>query len=144
MDNNGYFSSLSSGFNDAFEVAKKARLRGIDPRNSVEIIPAADLAGRVQGLIGVVGVADLIRRNQKDKSRNALAFAVVKEICTSDGYSKYEKIKRIELAARVGTAIITEAVSHYLNGIGVGSELREFAEYAVCIKLPCDFRCYVP
>ena len=110
MDNNEYFSSLSEGFNEAFGIAKNARLRGLDPRREVEIIPAADLAGRVQGLIGIRGIEELIHKNEDGKSRNALAFAVVTEICTNDKYSGYDKIKRVELALRVGTAIITEGV----------------------------------
>ncbi len=110
MDITEYFSQLSEGFNDAFEVAKKARLCGRDPTEHVEIIPASDLAGRVQGLIGVPGILELIRKSQEGKGRSALAFAVAKEICTDEKFSGYEKIKRIELAVRVGTAIITEGV----------------------------------
>ncbi|MCL5428069.1 MAG: DNA polymerase II large subunit, partial [Candidatus Marsarchaeota archaeon] len=110
MDSREYFSMLSEGFEDAFEVAKKARLRGLDPKDTVEIIPASDLAGRVQGLIGINGIDVLIRKNHDGKTRNALAFAVVKEICTGKDFDIYDRIKRIELAVRVGTAVITEGV----------------------------------
>ncbi len=110
MDTEGYFSELSKGFAEALEVAKRARQKGLDPRGTVEIIPASDLAGRVQGLIGIRGIDELIRRNHEGRSRNELAFAVVREICTSKEFEGYEKIKRIELAVRVGTAIITEGV----------------------------------
>ena len=110
MNTEEYFSSLSTDFEKAYAVAKQARGKGFDPREYVEVIPAMDLAGRVQGLIGIEGLADLIRRKHTGQSRSALAFAVAKEICTEDTFAKYEKIRRIELAVKVGSAIFTEGV----------------------------------
>ncbi len=110
MDNNQYFSGLSKSFSKAFDVAEKARRMGFDPEEHVEIIPASDLAGRVQGLIGIPGIVDMIRRNYEGRNRSALAFAVAKEICTGEAFSGYGKAKRAETAVRVGTAIITEGV----------------------------------
>ncbi len=105
-----YFAQLSNDFQKGYEVAKKARSIGFDPTTEVEIIPASDLAKRVEGLIGLEGIAELIRSKYGVKGRSGLAFEVVGEICTNKNYDKYEKIKRIELAVRVGTAILTEGV----------------------------------
>lgn len=110
MDTETYFSALSEQFEKVYGVAKNARSKGFDPKDYVEVIPAQDLAGRVEGLIDIKGIADLIRKKQEGKTRSALAFAVAKEICTEESFSNYEKVRRVELAVKIGTAIITEGV----------------------------------
>jgi DNA polymerase II large subunit len=110
MELNEYFEMLSKGFEETYAVAKVARSKGFDPKTEVEIIPASDLAKRVEGLIGLEGLAELIRKKYGAKTRSGLAFDVVKEICTNNDYDTYSKIKRLELAVKVGTAILTEGV----------------------------------
>ena len=110
MELNEYFEMLSKGFEETYAVAKVARSKGFDPKTEVEIIPASDLAKRVEGLIGLEGLAELIRKKYGAKTRSGLAFDVVKEICTNNDYDNYNKIKRLELAVKVGTAILTEGV----------------------------------
>ncbi|MEM0200990.1 MAG: DNA polymerase II large subunit [Candidatus Micrarchaeaceae archaeon] len=110
MNLNEYFEILSKDFDKEYKIAKIARTKGFDPKTYIEIIPASDLAGRVEGLIGLEGLADLIRKKYSAKTRSGLAFDVVKEICTNSNYNIYNKIKRIELAVKVGTAILTEGV----------------------------------
>lgn len=110
MDNNEYFSSLSEDFHKAYGIATAARSKGFDPKTEVEILPAPDLASRVEGLIGVKGISEIIRRKLKGQGRSRLAFDVAEEICKSEAFSEYDDIKRIELAVRVGTAILTEGV----------------------------------
>ncbi len=105
-----YFDTLSLEFNKAYGVAKEARLKGFDPKEIVEIYPAPDLASRVEGLIGIEGLAEIIRTLAKGQSRSKLAFNVVEEICKDPRFDTYELIKRIELAVRVGAAILTEGV----------------------------------
>lgn len=110
MDINAYFEGLEKKFNDAYDVASKAKKVGFDPKPYVEIKVAPDVAGRVEGLIGVKGIAELIAKNWKGKNRNELVFVMIKEICTNDAFSGYETIKRIELAVRVALAIMTDGV----------------------------------
>ncbi len=110
MDNKEYFEILSKDFYKAYELAGKARAKGLDPKTEVEILPAPDLASRVEGLIGVKGISKIIRKKLDKQSRSGLAFEVADEICRSDEFSSYEQTKRIELAVRVGTAILTEGV----------------------------------
>lgn len=111
MNTDAYFEGLEKKFGEAYEVASSARAVGFDPKLHVEIKVAPDLAGRVEGLIGIMGIADLIARNQQGrKGRNDLVFSVIKEICTSEEFSGYETIKRIELAVKVGLAIMTDGV----------------------------------
>ena len=109
MNITDYFNSLSQKFDEAFLVADKARSKGYDPKTEVEIKPAPDLASRVEGIIGIQGLAEIIRKNYgKDKTETA--FKVVKEVCTNEMFASYEMLKRIELATRIGLAIITDGV----------------------------------
>lgn len=110
MDSKEYFKTLAADFDSEYGVARSAREVGMDPTLDVEIFPAPDLPSRVEGLINVEGLADLIRSISKGQSRSKLAFNVVEEICKSDKFDSLELIKRIEFAVRVGTAILTEGV----------------------------------
>ncbi len=110
MDIDSYFASIQEDFNRAYSTASEARAKGYDPKPYVEIRPAPDLASRVEGLINLEGLADIIRHVDKGQSRNKLAFDVAKEICTNSRFSNYEEIKRIGLAVRVGVAVLTEGI----------------------------------
>ena len=110
MDNNQYFSSLSEEFDKAYAVAKNARLKGLDPKENVEIYPAPDLASRVEGLISLSGAADMIRKLDKRQSKSRLAFDVVEEICKNAKFDGLDTVRRIEIAVRVGAAILTDGV----------------------------------
>ncbi len=105
-----YFETLEKEFEIAYGVASKAKEVGFDPKPHVEIKVAPDIAGRVEGLIGVQGIGALISRNQSGRTRSELIFAIIKEICTSDEFAGYEVIKRIELAVRVALALMTDGV----------------------------------
>ncbi|MHB1829867.1 MAG: DNA polymerase II large subunit [Candidatus Micrarchaeaceae archaeon] len=110
MEIEEYFKGMSSDFERAYATAKAARAKGLDPKETVEIFPAPDMPSRVEGLINVSGLADMIRRLSKGQSRSKLAFNAVEEICKNDRFSDTETIKRIEFAVRVGSAILTEGV----------------------------------
>ncbi len=126
MNTEEYFESLEKQFEIVYNVASRAKEVGFDPKPYVEVKVAPGIAERVEGLIGVQGIAEMISRNQKGKTRSELIFTTIKEICTSDAYSGYETIKRIELAVKVALALMTDGVlvaptegvqyvSHYRN-----------------------------
>ncbi|MCL4364829.1 DNA polymerase II large subunit [Candidatus Marsarchaeota archaeon] len=110
MDIDEYANIMASQFDNAYSVAKEARAKGYDPKEVVEIYPAPDLASRVEGLINVTGLADIIRSLNKGQSRSRLAFNVVENICKGSRFDGYDMIKRLELAVRVGSAILTEGI----------------------------------
>jgi DNA polymerase II large subunit len=105
-----YFKLLDEDFNKAYVVARSARAKGLDPREEVEIRPAPDLASRVEGLTNITGIAAIIRRVSKDQSRTKLAFEVAKEICTGKEFDEYDRVKRMDMAVKVGTAVLTEGI----------------------------------
>ena len=112
MEIEEYFGVLSSEFDKAYTVAKSARAKGLDPKETVEITPAPDLPSRVEGLINIEGLADMIRdlSDNQTVKHTKLAFRVVDEICKNSRFDSLDQIKRIELAVRVGSAILTEGV----------------------------------
>ena len=54
-----YMKTLQDGFERANAIASKARSKGYDPKEFVEIRPAPDLASRVEEIIGMPGLAKL-------------------------------------------------------------------------------------
>ncbi|MGC8662248.1 MAG: DNA polymerase II large subunit [Candidatus Micrarchaeia archaeon] len=109
MDSNAYFEILSKKFEESFEIAAKARAKGYDPKKEVEIKPAPDLASRVEGIMGIDGLAEIIRKNYS-KEKTEIAFKVVKEVCENKMFEQHDVIKKIELATRIGLSIITDGV----------------------------------
>ncbi len=101
---------LKSDFERAFSTASSAREKGMDPERFVEIKPAPDLASRVEGIIGIDGLASMMKSMAHGKSRQELAFAMVKELCLGDKLKHMGIEERLLSATRVGLAIITDAV----------------------------------
>ncbi len=114
-----YFSLLQRDVDKCYEIAEKARKKGLDPETFVESPQAKDLAGRVEKLVGPKGVADVIRvlKNQ-GKNEDEIVFQVVSDIL-SQKIGKIESLEeRVERAIRVGLAIKTMGVvSAPLEGI---------------------------
>jgi DNA polymerase II large subunit len=104
-----YFDLFTKKYDEACAIANSARALGYDPETFVEIKSAPDLASRIEGIIGVEGLADIIKSKGTKKSRTELAFEMVKEICTNSRF-EMQMLKRLTLGVRVGLAILTEGV----------------------------------
>jgi len=105
-----YFGEMQAKFDKAYKLAERARAKGYDPKLFVEIKPAPDLASRVEGIIGINGLAELIKsRSTPGKTRQELAFEIAGEICKSERFAS-DMEKRLTLAVRVGLSILTEGV----------------------------------
>ena len=101
---------LGAGFDDAFRIASAARAKGYDPEDFVEIKPAPDLASRVDGIIGIPGLEEIIRAHADIKSRQELAFIISKEVCQGDRFKDKSVSERLTIAVKVGLAVLTEGV----------------------------------
>lgn len=108
MEVEEYFRELSGYFSKAYQLASSARLKGFDPETFIETKAAPDFAARVEGIIGVEGLAQMIKE-KGISSRQELAFAMVKEICTNPRFEMEAK-KRLTLGVRIGLAVLTEGV----------------------------------
>ncbi len=115
-----YFDSLEAEFGNAMSVSTLARGRGLDAREFVEIAPAADVAARVEGLVGPKGVAERIREIiLQGKKREEACFEIAKEILQQKFLPEQERVETvsqelkeqlIEQAIRSGLALFTEGV----------------------------------
>ena len=106
-----YYTDLIAHFETAMKTASAARGKGLDPEMSVEIIPAEDVAGRVEGIVGPKGIAARIRALEGEKPRELLAFDIVNEIIDKRAdYGLPGAEEAIDQAVRTGVGILTEGV----------------------------------
>jgi DNA polymerase II large subunit len=106
-----YFSRLEQETKRAYDVANKARSLGVDPETYVEIPPARDMASRVEKLLSkwhVEGISDRIRELAKVHKREMLAMHLAEELALDE--SRGSREQRLEVALRVGLAVITEGI----------------------------------
>ncbi len=105
-----YFNSLFEETEHCYNIARRARARGLDPETFVEIPRAEDLASRVEKLLdqwNVEGVAERIRQLSRDHNREEVSLLIAKEMANAPAKSREEAIDR---AIRVGLAVLTEGI----------------------------------
>ncbi|MEM3640715.1 MAG: DNA polymerase II large subunit, partial [Candidatus Bathyarchaeia archaeon] len=105
-----YVKNLESSLEQLYDISKKARERGLDPKLEPECTVAKDLADLVEGLVGPNGVAERIRDLSSKLPREELAFKIAEEIV----YGKFghmEPEASAEQAIRTALAILTEGLT---------------------------------
>jgi DNA polymerase II large subunit len=105
-----YAKSLENELQRLYEIAGKAREKGLDPVLKPESEIAKDLAELVEGLVGPAGVAETIRGLGEKLPREELAFKITEEIV----YGKFghmETHAAAEQAIRTSLAILTEGIT---------------------------------
>jgi DNA polymerase II large subunit len=114
-----YFLKIQDDVDHCYEVAEKARQKGLDPEVFVECPQAKDLAGRVEKLVGPEGVANLIRHlKMQGKTDDEIIFQVVSDLLEKKIGNIDSLEERVERAIRLGLAIKTMGVvSAPLEGI---------------------------
>ncbi|MFQ6071733.1 MAG: DNA polymerase II large subunit, partial [Methanosarcinales archaeon] len=105
-----YFDNLQKELENAIEICNTARKRGADPSPKVEILTAEDLASRVENLIGLSGIANMIRKLEKSYSREETALMIGKSIVEGKIKNYNNKAQAVEDAIRTAVAILTEGV----------------------------------
>ncbi|MFA5411908.1 MAG: DNA polymerase II large subunit [Candidatus Micrarchaeia archaeon] len=105
-----YFESLRNELDRAHAVASEARSKGFDPSDKVEILVTKDVAARVEGLVGPVGIAEVIRKMEAGgQPRTAIAFDLAGRIAAGE-FSKGTPQKLMEQAVRTAVGLLTEGV----------------------------------
>ena len=105
-----YFSALQHEVDVCYDVARRARSKGLDPELDVEIPQASDLAARVEKLLSdweVEGVADRIRELGRDHDREEVSLLIAREYAKLPARSREFAIER---AVRLGLAVLTEGI----------------------------------
>jgi DNA polymerase II large subunit len=105
-----YFQHLEDDISRLYATAELARKKGYDPVDHTEIYKASDLAARVEGLLGVKGVAARIRELDSKMSREETAFKIIEEIINGK-FGDYEDWVAAEYALRTALAIVTEGIT---------------------------------
>lgn len=106
-----YVNAIREEVQRIAKVAEAARSKGLDPTENVEIKPADDVAGRVEGLVGPPGVADRIRQLSETKPAHSVAFEVAQEIIQSAQAMGGNLEEAAEQAIRTALAILTEGIT---------------------------------
>ena len=111
MNTSQYFQTLQSGLDQALQIARAARVQGLDPTLDVEIPLAVDLAERVEKLIGIPGIAARIREmDQQGMSREEAALAIGIDFAEGRLGPGSSKIESVDSAIRTSVALLTEGV----------------------------------
>lgn len=106
-----YFQRLEDEVIELYKVAEKAREKGLDPELEPEIHLAKDVAGKVEGLIEIKGIADRIRSLTLQMDRENVAFKIAQEIADGKLVGNISEEKKADLAIRAALAILTEGVT---------------------------------
>jgi DNA polymerase II large subunit len=104
-----YFKEIEQKIDEGYKIAIKARSLGLDPEFEPEILRAGDLAERVEKLVGPFGVAEVIRKLEKEMPREEAALKVA-EMIVDGKFGKFEQQQAAEQAVRTSLAILTEGV----------------------------------
>ncbi len=105
-----YVSLLENQLEEVYQIARKAREKGVDPTPTPEPEMAKDMASLVEGLVGPPGVAESIQELSKKLPREELAFKIAEEIV----YGKFGHMdarEAAEQAIRTALAIFTEGIT---------------------------------
>jgi len=105
-----YFQRLESQLDEAFDVAERARERGGDPTDGVEIPVARDMADRVENILGIDGVAERVRELEGEMSREEAALELVSDFVEGSVGDYETKAGKVEGAVRTAVALLTEGV----------------------------------
>ncbi|XRP96809.1 DNA-directed DNA polymerase II large subunit [Methanocaldococcus sp. 16A] len=104
-----YFENIVSEVQKLYKIAEECRKKGFDPVDEVEIPLAADMADRVEGLVGPKGVAERIRELVKELGKEPAALEIAKEIVEGK-FGDFDKEKKAEQAVRTALAVLTEGI----------------------------------
>src|SRR3989338_6461107 len=114
-----YHDVIEEQVNIVYSVASKARAKGLDPVDSVEIPLAKNMAERVEGLITAVapqiknaGVVERIYELEKTYAKLdwRVAFVIAKEVAEERFCKFKDRIEAIEIGIRIGIAYVTNGV----------------------------------
>ena len=105
-----YFQRLEDTAEECYQLAGRARTLGWDPSREVEMPRAADLADRVEELVGPKGISRLINElSSQDLGREEVAFEVARRLAREQ-LEEHGTEKALEQAVRTALAILTEGV----------------------------------
>ncbi|MCJ7574345.1 DNA polymerase II large subunit, partial [Candidatus Bathyarchaeota archaeon] len=104
-----YFQEIEDKLTRLYDIAGKAREKGLDPTLEVEAKVTRDIAERIEKLIGPPGITQRMRELE-GMDRRDMAFKVAEEIAYG-GFGNMPKERAADQAIRTALAIMTEGVT---------------------------------
>lgn len=119
MNTKEYYQLMEHGLLKELEIAKQARAKGFDYATTPEVYIAKDIADKVEGLVELPGVAEVIRRLKGQySSEEEVAFNLADEVIAQKLSETGNREIAAEMAIRAGLAYLTQgAVSAPIEGI---------------------------
>ncbi|MFB6161197.1 MAG: DNA polymerase II large subunit, partial [Haloferacaceae archaeon] len=109
-DDERYFAAIEDRLGEAFDRARAARSQGRDPETEVEIPVAADMADRVENILGIEGVAERVRELEDEHSREEAALVLAEDFAEGRVGDYDTREGKVEGAVRTAVALLTEGV----------------------------------
>ena len=105
-----YHEMLLKKLYEAYDIAKKARSKCLDPSPDVEIPIAKNMAERVEKLMSIKGLAKRIEELENEGlSREEICFKIAEEIVKGK-FGNFDRLTALDKAIRTAVAIQTEGV----------------------------------
>lgn len=105
-----YHATLLKKVDEVYSIAEEARRKGLDPERRVEIPVARNMPERVEKLLELPGISELIQRlEKKGVSRERICFIVAEELMNGK-LGNFSMEEAMEKAVRASVAILTEGV----------------------------------
>jgi len=104
-----YFLRIEHELQTLYNVARQARMKGLDPALEPEPHIAKSLAESVEGLVGPPGIAPRIEELTGKISREEIAFKVSEEIIYAEG--RTDDRRAAEQAIRTALALLTGGIT---------------------------------
>jgi len=108
-----YYKGILAEYESTFNIAEKAKAKGLDPNEFVESKVVFDLADRVNQMLGLTqfeGLADRLRELLKSTTKERATLTIAEEIALGKfGPMKIEQA--LDHAVRAGLAVITDGVT---------------------------------
>lgn len=117
----GYYGELSSRVSSEYSLASQVRARTAAPTSVVEVALVADMAERVEALVGPSGVAELIRELQGSHGSENLPFRLARELLPRVGELSDEALGQVlkTSLAVMTPPCITAAPSEGISGVRI-------------------------
>ena len=108
-----YYNDILRQYEGAYNLARDARSRGLDPIEQVESRTVFDLADRVNQMLGLSqfeGFADRLRELLKSTTKEKAALTISQEIALGK-FGPMEKLQALNYGIRAGLAVMTDGVT---------------------------------
>jgi len=108
-----YYRDILSQYGAAYNLASRARAKGLDPKQTVESKTVFDLADRVNQMLGLdqfEHLADRLRELLKSTTKEKAALTISQEIALGR-FGTLDRQKALDYGVRTGLAVMTDGVT---------------------------------